>query len=101
VWSLRGTYRSFQALTESALDYALAVHGVESNALKARLLSAYRQLDAFPEVVAALTALRARRLRLAPPCPTAIRICWKRDCRRPGLPRRTRRRSFGRIASHL
>ena len=65
VWSLRGTYRSFQSLTESALDYALAAHGVQSDALKARLLSAYRQLDAFPEVATALTALRARRLRLA------------------------------------
>ncbi|HKP23321.1 MAG TPA: haloacid dehalogenase type II [Dongiaceae bacterium] len=65
VWSLRGAYRSFQTLTESALDYALAVHGVESNALKGRLLSAYRQLDAFPEVAPAIAALRQRGLRLA------------------------------------
>jgi len=65
VWSLRREYRSFQALTDAALDYALAAHGVESPALKTRLLSAYRQLDAFPEVPTALMALRARGLRLA------------------------------------
>ena len=65
VWSLRGDYRSFQTLTESALDYALAAHGVDSNPLKARLLSAYRQLNAFPEVAAALVALRKQGLRLA------------------------------------
>jgi 2-haloacid dehalogenase len=65
VWSLRGEYRSFQALTESALDYALAAHGVKSSSLKERLLSAYRQLDAFPEVATALADLRQRGLRLA------------------------------------
>lgn len=65
VWSLRGEYRSFQTLTESALGYALAAHGVDSGPLKERLLSAYRQLDAFPEVAAALADLRQRDLRLA------------------------------------
>jgi 2-haloacid dehalogenase len=65
VWSLRGEYRSFQTLTESALGYALAAHGVDSSPLKARLLTAYRQLDAFPEVAATLDNLRQRGLRLA------------------------------------
>jgi 2-haloacid dehalogenase len=65
VWSLRREYRSFQTLTESALDYALTAHGVDSNALKARLLSAYRQLDAFPDAAAALGDLRKRGRRLA------------------------------------
>ena len=65
VWSLRGEYRSFQSLTESALDYALAAHDVDSGPLKARLLSAYRRLDAFPDVAAALAALRKHGLRLA------------------------------------
>jgi 2-haloacid dehalogenase len=65
VWSLRGEYRSFQTLTESALDYALAAHGVDSSALKSRLLSAYQRLDAFPDVAAALADLRQRGLRLA------------------------------------
>lgn len=65
VWSLRGTYHSFQALTESALDHALAVHGVHSDALRERLLVAYRQLDAFPEAAPAMAALRQHGLRLA------------------------------------
>lgn len=65
VWSLRGEYRSFQAMTESALDYALATHGMRSNPLKERLLSAYRRLDAFPDAAAALADLRQRGLRLA------------------------------------
>jgi 2-haloacid dehalogenase len=65
VWSLRREYRSFQSLTESALDYALAAHGVKSSSLKERLLSAYQQLDAFPEVATALADLRQRGLRLA------------------------------------
>jgi len=65
VWSLRGEYRSFRELTESALDHALAAHGVRSDALKVRLLSAYRRLDPFPEVADALAGLRRRGLRLA------------------------------------
>ncbi len=65
VWSLRGEYSSFQTLTQSALDHPHAAHGMESTSLKERLLSAYRQLDAFPEVVTALAELRPRGLRLA------------------------------------
>lgn len=65
VWSLRREYRGFQAVTESALDYALAAHGVKSDALRARLLSAYRQLEPFPEAAAALADLRRHGLRLA------------------------------------
>jgi 2-haloacid dehalogenase len=65
VWSLRREYRSFQALTEAALGYALSAHGVDSNALKVRLLTAYRRLDAFPDVATAMAALRDRGLRLA------------------------------------
>jgi 2-haloacid dehalogenase len=65
VWSLRREYRSFRELTESALDYALAAHGVRSDALKVRLLSAYRRLDPFPEAGVALADLRRQGLRLA------------------------------------
>jgi 2-haloacid dehalogenase len=65
VWSLRGEYRSFRALTEAALDFALAAHEVTSEALRANLLLAYEQLDPFPEVSAALEALYAQGLRLA------------------------------------
>jgi 2-haloacid dehalogenase len=65
VWSLRREYRSFQALTESALDHALAVHGVRSEALRERLLSAYRRLDPYPDAAGTLATLREQGLRLA------------------------------------
>ncbi len=65
VWSLRGAYRSFRALTEDGLDFALAAHGIESGALRDRLLLAYEQLDAFPEVAGALQALQRQGLRMA------------------------------------
>lgn len=65
VWSLRGGYRSFRALTEDALDFALAFHDVRSPALRERLMRAYERLDPFPEVAAALTSLSERGLRLA------------------------------------
>jgi 2-haloacid dehalogenase len=65
VWSLRGEYRSFRALTEAALDFALASNGVSSAVLRDRLMKAYERLDAFPEVAESLKALRARGLRLA------------------------------------
>lgn len=65
VWSLRGAYRTFRALTEAALDFALASHGLESGVLRDRLLQAYTQLDPFPDVAETLQALRQQRLRLA------------------------------------
>lgn len=65
VWSLRGEYRSFRALTEAALDFALASHGVESAALRGGLLQAYERLDPFPEVADTLSALRKSGGRLA------------------------------------
>jgi 2-haloacid dehalogenase len=65
VWSLRRDYRSFRSVTEAALDFALAAHGIQSPALRGRLLRAYERLDAFPEVAEILHALGARGLRLA------------------------------------
>lgn len=65
VWSLRGAYRSFRALTEAALDHTLAAHGIASPDLRARLLSAYERLDPFPEIAATLAALRAKGVKLA------------------------------------
>lgn len=65
VYSMRGEYRSFRALTEAALDFALAAHGVQSAPLRERLLRAYEHLDPFPEVDETLNALRRRGVRLA------------------------------------
>ena len=65
VWSLRDEYRSFRALTEAALDFALASYDIQSTAPRDRLMNAYERLDAFPEVPEALRTLRARDLRMA------------------------------------
>jgi 2-haloacid dehalogenase len=66
ILSATGAYEPFWVLTERALDHALAVHGVRDTALRAELLEAYRELDAYPEVVPMLQALRERGI------PTAI-----------------------------
>ncbi|MDP4021575.1 haloacid dehalogenase type II [Methylobacterium sp. NEAU 140] len=63
--SLMGRYRPFWDLTEQALDYALARHPAVDRALRDRLLDAYRDLDAYPEVPGALARLRARGIRTA------------------------------------
>lgn len=65
VYSLRGEYRSFCALTEAALDFALAAHGAAGAGLRANLLRAYEQLTPYPEAVDALAELRRKGLRLA------------------------------------
>jgi 2-haloacid dehalogenase len=61
VYSLIGRYEPFWLLTERALDHALARLPSVDVALKPRLLDAYRNLTAYPEVAEVLTALRARR----------------------------------------
>lgn len=59
ILSATGTYEDFWALTDRALGYALAAHGVDDAGLRAALLDAYRALDAFPDAAAALAGLRA------------------------------------------
>lgn len=65
VLGLAGRYRSFWDLTEAALDHALALHPQVDRALRDKLLEAYRDLDAYPEVAGVLRGLRARGLRTA------------------------------------
>ncbi len=65
VSSLMQRYRDFWALTEDALDFAMARHGIADRALRADLLSAYETLDAYPEVRATLATLRAKGMRTA------------------------------------
>ena len=57
--------RDFWTLTEEALDYALATLPSADPGLRARLLEAYRDLDAFAEVPEALRKLKERGTRLA------------------------------------
>jgi 2-haloacid dehalogenase len=59
VRSLAGRHRDFWALTQDALTWAAARHGVTDAALLRDVLSAYRQLDAFPDALPALAQLQA------------------------------------------
>ncbi|ACL56444.1 haloacid dehalogenase type II [Methylobacterium nodulans] len=65
VLSLCGRYAPFWALTERALDYALARHPGVDRGVRSALLEAYRVLDAYAEVPRTLAALRAAGLRTA------------------------------------
>jgi len=58
--TLAGHYADFWILTERALDYALAFAARADKSLKATLLDAYFQLDAFPDARVALKSLKAR-----------------------------------------
>ncbi len=58
--TLAGHYADFWALTERALDFALARVPAVDKAIKQKLMDAYHQLDAFPDARAALRALKAK-----------------------------------------
>jgi 2-haloacid dehalogenase len=59
--TLMGAHADFWTLTCDALDVALERYGLAADAeLRARLLEAYRELGAYPEVTATLASLRAR-----------------------------------------
>ena len=63
--SLMNAYAPFDQVTRDALDYAFDLHDVAQPDLKASLMSAYLQLDAYPEVVATLKQLKAAGIRCA------------------------------------
>src|SRR5271169_3855222 len=58
--TLAGEYRDFWALTERALDYALARFPSVDRALRPKLLEAYLTLDAYSDARTALSNLKAR-----------------------------------------
>ena len=58
--TLAGRYADFWELTGRALDVALARFPGVDRALKAKLMDAYRQIDAFADARATLQALKAR-----------------------------------------
>lgn len=58
--TLMGRFPDFWTLTERALDHALAAANIADAPLRAKLLDAYRTLEAYPEVAAVLAALRAQ-----------------------------------------
>ena len=63
--SLMGTYADFWQVTGEALDFAMAAHGIDDANLRTRLMDLYARLDAYPDAVATLEALRGRGLRTA------------------------------------
>src|ERR1700730_2108261 len=63
--SAAGHYVDFWTLTERALDYAFARVPSVDPALRATLLDAYFELDAFPDARAALKVLKAKGMRTA------------------------------------
>ncbi len=64
--SLMDEYVEFWQVTQDALDYSLVVLGLDGDAaLRQKLLDLYFELDAYPEVKAMLTGLKAAGLKTA------------------------------------
>jgi 2-haloacid dehalogenase len=60
-----GRHVPFWLLTQRSLDYAIATIGGVPQGVREKLLAAYREMAAFPEVPAVLAALKVRGARLA------------------------------------
>lgn len=58
--SLMGAHADFEQVTADALDFALDQYGRNAPELRDRLLSLYLTLDAYPDAIAVLTALKQR-----------------------------------------
>lgn len=56
--SLMGDHVDFWQVTGDALDYAMRALDMEDASLRAKLMELYLQLDAYPEVIDVLTALK-------------------------------------------
>jgi 2-haloacid dehalogenase len=56
--TLMGRYQDFWTLTQEALDFALARFPAVDKSVRPKLLDAYWRLDAYPDVLPALTKLR-------------------------------------------
>ena len=63
--TLMGEYRDFRVLTAQALDYAAARFGGISADLREKLIAAYERLDAYPDAVAAVRALKEKGVQTA------------------------------------
>ncbi|MFZ8396230.1 haloacid dehalogenase type II, partial [Staphylococcus aureus] len=62
VRSLMGRHVDFWTVTAEALDTAMALHALEDNDLRRRLLDAYRRLSPYPEVPGVLRQLKSKGL---------------------------------------
>ena len=56
--SLTGAHADFWQVTGESLDYALAVHGISDAALRARLMEAFLHIEAYPDALTVLQALK-------------------------------------------
>lgn len=63
--SLMQEYVEFWKVTGDGLDYAMAVLGIEDDALRERLMDIYMVLDAYPEVKDVLGAIKAGGIKTA------------------------------------
>lgn len=63
--AISGTHIPFWQVTQDALDWALDNNGLHDNALRAKLLSVYKELPAYPEVPAMLKALKEKDVNIA------------------------------------
>lgn len=63
--SLMGTHADFWHVTQDALDFAFAAHGITSSDLRSALMEAYLRLDCYPEVPETLRQLRQQGYRTA------------------------------------
>ena len=58
--SLMGEYVDFWQVTGDGLDYALAAHGIDNPGIRQKLMDLYLSIDAYPDAVPTLTALKER-----------------------------------------
>jgi 2-haloacid dehalogenase len=63
--SLMGTHADFWVVTRDALEFALAELAIEETGLADELMTLYLKLEAYPDVMDALSVLRQRGKRLA------------------------------------
>ena len=63
--SLMGVHADFWHVTGDALDYALEALKIDEAGLRDELMTLYLKLDAYPDVAAAMTALKSKSKRLA------------------------------------
>ena len=63
--SLMGKHAPFWQLTGDALDYAMETYGISDASLRDDLMSAYLELDAYPEVSDTLSRLKDAGMKLA------------------------------------
>lgn len=63
--AIAGRHIPFWQVTQDALDWAMENNGLFDNALRAKLLSVYKELPAFPEVPAMLKSLKDKGMNIA------------------------------------